>query len=139
MKKRIFYTLLTIILTFFFIITNTYVIFMIEIAFIYSISYIVYILFRFFHSFLINKYYKDLIKTMKDIEKIKNLRYKSYFLFSGVELEEKMQFWNECLITNYDYLKVLIEFLKDNFIYLSLEKYYNVLEIEKEVRNTSRL
>lgn len=139
MKKRIFYTLLTLILTFFFIITNTAVIIMFEISFIYSVSYILYTLFKFFHLFLINKYYKDLIKTMEDIEKIKYSRYNSYFVFSGLELEEKISFWNECLTTNYDYLKVLIETLKDNMAFLSPKKYYNVLAIEEEIRNTSRV
>ena len=139
MKKRYFFpVIIFLLLTFILVITNTAYLMLLELSFIFSISSIIYILIRLFLLFTINKYYNDLIKTVDDIENLKIHRYKTYFTCSDTEFEQKINFWDDCIETAYEYSKILIETLKDCSNYSSKKQLSNILVIEEKIRNTSR-
>lgn len=139
MKKRYFiYIIIFLILTFILIMTNTAYFILLELFFISLISFIVYIFIRLILLFVINNYYNDLIKTVNDIENLKINRYKTYLIYSDLEIDQKLNFWDDCIKTAYQYSDLLIEGLKYYSNYLSNKKYYHILVIEEKIRNTSR-
>jgi len=139
MKKRYFiYIIIFLILTFILIMTNTAYLILLELFFISLISFIVYIFIRLILLFVINNYYNDLIKTVNDIENLKINMYKTYLIYSDLEIDQKLNFWDDCIKTAYQYSDLLIESLKYYSNYLSNKKYYHILVIEEKIRNTSR-
>lgn len=86
-----------------------------------------------------NKYYRKLVKTIEKIKQFEDERYKTYFMLSGRELEERIKIYDECLDESNDWIKFILDYLKDKKKYLSKKKYEHVLELlNNEIRETSR-
>lgn len=136
-KRKLINLVISSILTIIAIATHTIKFFIIGIL---LLVVIVDVLARLLHVQLANKYYKYLLANTAYIKQVEHERYKTYFMLSGKELEEKICQYDKHLLRCYDYSKSLIDFLKDFNKYLSKEKYDNVLEIAKaEIRETGRV
>ena len=83
--------------------------------------------------------YKRLLDNTKCIKQIEEFRYKSYFNFTGEQLEDTIEKCDELLIAYHESSNAIIIFLLFEEQYLSKQELNNLLEIaENEIRETSR-
>lgn len=91
-----------------------------------------------YNKYLVHKFYKDLIENEKKIKILEHEKYKTYFVLDSSEREEKIKQYDEMLEEAYKRTKIEIQILKEYKEYLSKKKYTNVIEIEEQIRKTSR-
>lgn len=144
MKKRnIIIVIVAIILSTVAELTNTTHILYISIFVIITVSYLLLVLTRIYLAiskiYYSNKYYRKLVKTTEKIKQYEDEKYKTYFMLSGKELEERIKLYDEYLDEGNDLIKSILDYLKDKKKYLSKNKYEHVLElVNNEIRETSR-
>lgn len=103
------------------------------------ILYLIFLLLKMYNKYLVHKLYKNLIENEKIIKTIENEKHKTYFVLdSRKEIEDKIRQYDEMLEVAYNTRKIGIQALKDFKEFLSKKKYANVIEIEEQIRKTSR-
>lgn len=81
--------------------------------------------------YLAQKYYRTLVKKVDYIKYIEELKYKSYFVFKGKDLEDKINICDRSLDINNKLGILYIKFLKHNKKFLSKKQFNTVIEISK--------
>lgn len=101
--------------------------------------YLIFLLLKLYNKYRVHKLYKTLIENEKKIKTIEDEKHKTYFVLdSRKEIEDKIRQYDEMLEVAYNTSNICIQSLKDFKEFLSKKKYANVIEIEEQIRKTSR-
>lgn len=84
-----------------------------------------------------NKFYNDLLDTLQYIKNTKKARYNAYFSYTGEELKQMIEAYDNLLESYYSDYDICVNFLKDKRKFLSKSKYEHVLVLaNNNIRET---